>query len=264
MEEHRKLLIFLARAGYGARGVVYLIIGGLAAMTALQEGGATTDSKGAMQVIDRLPGGDIMLGIIAAGLVGYSIWRFFQAVLDADDHGSDPKGLAIRSALFVSAVIHLGLALFAIQLATALGGGGSGKGMSGLTATLMEQPWGRWLVGMIGAAIILAGIANCIKGIKSKYRNYMSFGSDMGHWAHLVCRFGLNARGAVFVIIGFFFIYAAWTFDPDKARGLGGALAALQSQTYGMILLLIIALGLVAFGIYSIFEMFYRRIHPES
>ncbi len=92
----------------------------------------------------------------------------------------------------------------------------------------------------------------------------MTFGEDVGSWAHPVCRFGLTARGFVFVIIGLFFGYAAWTFDPDKARGLSGALGSLENQPYGTILLMVVAVGLFAFGVYSILEMFYRRIFPEQ
>ena len=55
-------------------------------------------------------------------------------------------------------------------------------------------------------------------------------------------------------------LLAAVRFDPQKARGLKGALESLQGQVYGPILLGIVALGLVAFGIYSMVEMRYRRI----
>lgn len=209
-------LVGLARFGYGARGVVYLVIGGLATLAALQ-GGDATDSKGAMQVVESAPGGNFLLGLLAAGLVGYSIWRIFQSVLDPDQHGTDLKGLAIRASLLISSFIHVSLAVFAIRLL--LNAGSSSGKSSALTAELMQQPWGRWAVGAVGLAIILAGVAHGIKGIQARYKKYMSFGEDTNHWAHLICRFGLIARGLVFSLVGFFFIHAAWTFDPQKARG---------------------------------------------
>lgn len=78
-------------------------------------------------------------------------------------------------------------------------------------------------------------------------------------------RFGLLARGAVFCLVGCFFLVAAAQQDPSEARGLSGALDALRQQPYGGLLLGVVALGLVSFGVYSIVEAVYRRIElpPE-
>ncbi len=65
----------LARAGYAAKGVLYLLIGGLAAEVALEAGGATTNSRGAFRVVRDQPFGSALLGILAVGLGGYAIWR---------------------------------------------------------------------------------------------------------------------------------------------------------------------------------------------
>lgn len=262
----KSILTWIARIGYGARGIVYLIIGWLAARGAIQGGGGSnTGSKEAIMKVDNLPGGDALLVVLGAGLAAYSIWRFFQAVLDTDDHGVDFKGLAIRGSLLVSALTHLALAVFAFRMIGAGGGGGGGgKSSSSLSAQLMQEPWGRWAVALIGLCIVGAGIAHAVKGFRKGYQKHMTFGEDVGSWADPVCRFGLTARGVVFVIIGFFFGYAAWTFDPEKARGLSGALASLENQPYGTILLLVVAVGLFAFGVYSILEMFYRRILAEQ
>jgi hypothetical protein len=245
--------------GYAARGVVYLFVGGLAVDAAFGGGGKTTGSKGALVSIIQQPFGRFLLGGVALGLVGYSIWRFIQAIKDVDHHGTDAKGLAIRGGLLISAFTHLGLAVYAATLL--LGGGGSSDGQSSqaLTAQLMAQPLGRWLVGLAGLAVIGAGIAQIVKGWRAGYEKHMDLG-EARQWVGPVCRFGLIARGVVFIMSGFFLVVAAVRFDPQKARGLQGALESLQGQVYGPILLGIVALGLVAFGIYSMVEMKYRRI----
>ena len=92
-------IAWLARSGYAARGVVYLIVGGLAVLAALGGGGQTTDSKGALLTILQQPFGNVLLGLVALGLVGYAIWRLVQALMDTDHHGTDAKGLAIRGGL---------------------------------------------------------------------------------------------------------------------------------------------------------------------
>lgn len=258
----------LARSGYAARGIVYVIIGYFAILAAFGGGGQTTDSKGALRSLLDEPFGQVLLGIIAVGLLGYSLWRLIQGTMDTDGHGTGAKGVAIRGGLLVSAVTHILLAIFAFSLIFGGGGGGGsggggGGGTQDWTAWLMQQPYGRWLVGAVGLAVIGAGIAHIIKGFKAKFEKYLRMDRQKLDTARPICRFGLIARGVVFIITGGFFLIAAWQFDPNEARGLAGVLQTLQEQSYGWALLGLIAIGLVAFGIYSLIEAIWRRIdHP--
>jgi hypothetical protein len=259
-------IAWLARSGYAARGVVYLIVGGLAVLAALG-GGQTTDSKGALLTILQQPFGDVLLGLVALGLVGYAIWRLVQAVMDTDHHGTDAKGLAIRGGLLVSAVTHTLLAFFALSLIFGWGTGGGGGGDGGArdwTAWLLQQPFGRWLVGLVGAAVVGAGIAHMVKGYKAHFEKYLEMDRRTLDKASPICRFGLIARGVVFLIIGGFLLVAAWRFSSGDVVGLQGALQTLQQQPYGWILLGIVALGLFAFGVYSLIEARYRRIDAPA
>jgi uncharacterized membrane protein YidH (DUF202 family) len=245
--------------------VVYLIVGGLAVLAALGQGGQTTDTQGALTTLLTQPFGKILLAIVAVGLIGYALWRVVQALADVDHHGTDPKGLAIRGGVLVSAVTHTLLAVFALSLI--FGWGSSGGGDSGArnwTAWLMQQPFGRWLVGLIGLVIVGAGIAHMIKGYRARFERFLQMDPATLDKVSPVCRFGLIARGVVFVIIGGFLIVAAVEFSSAEARGLQGALETLQQQPYGWILLGIVALGLVAFGVYSLIEAWYRRIDAPA
>jgi hypothetical protein len=125
-KESRTGLRLLARIGYAARGVIYVIVGSFAALAALGRGDETPDSRGALVELLNAPFGKILLGMVAAGLVGYALWRAVQALLDADDHGTDMRGLVIRSGLAVSAVTHAALAVAAVGLIFGWGTGGSG------------------------------------------------------------------------------------------------------------------------------------------
>ena len=255
-------LALLARSGYAARGVVYLVVGGLAVLAALGQGGQTTDTRGALTTILTQPFGKVLLAIVAVGLIGYALWRVVQAIADVDHHGTEPKALAIRGGLLVSAATHTLLAVFALSLIFGWGSsvGGGDSGTRDWTAWLLQQPFGRWLVGVAGLAIIGAGIAHMIKGYRARFEKYLRMDAAMLERVSPVCRFGLIARGVVFVIIGGFLIVAAVEFSSAQARGLQGALQTLQQQPYGWILLGIVALGLVAFGAYSLIEAWYRRI----
>ncbi|MCE8015591.1 DUF1206 domain-containing protein [Halomonas sp. MCCC 1A17488] len=264
--DRREALTLLARWGYAARGVVYLLVGGLAALAALGQGGETTDSRGALERLMTAPWGGVLLGAISVGLVGYAVWRCTQAVKDTDRHGTDAQGLAIRAGLLVSAGTHLLLAFFAASLIFTLGGGSgdSGSGSESLAGWLMQQPYGRWLVGAVGLAIIGAGIAHGIKGWKMKFHRHFDMPSRTQRWAYPVCRFGLVVRGLVFLLIGAFFILAAYEVDPGEAGGLTDVFSTLRSQAFGRWLLAFVALGLFSFGLYSLLEAVYRRVNTPG
>ena len=252
-----------ARAGYAARGVVYLIIGGFATLAALGEGGDTTGSHGAMKKLLTAPFGDALLGAMAIGLFGYALWRCIQSIADTDNHGTDVKGLVIRASLLVSATTHLLLAAFTIDLIFTLGGGsGDSGGSKGIASWLMAQPFGLWLVGAVGLTMIGAGIAHGIKGAKTKFDRHFCMPHLTQHWAYPVCRFGLVVRGLVYVVLGTFFVIAAYTVNPDEAGGMAEVFAAFRKQPFGTPLMGFVAVGLFAFGAYSMLEAFYRRIDP--
>lgn len=252
----------LARLGYAAKGVVYLIAGLLSAQAALGLGGQTTDKQGALHTIAAQPYGKVMLCILALGLVGYVLWRIAQAILDPDDKGADAKGLAQRAFYIVSGLIYAGLAVSAVQLVLGAGTGG-GDETQGWTARLLALPFGHWLVIAAGAGIVGVGLYYLYRAYSSDLRERLKTEqmSDFEEtWAIRLGRFGTAARGVVFGIIGLFLIQAARQFDPSEARGLDGALQALSQQPFGPWLLGVVAFGLAAYGVYMLAMARYRRI----
>ncbi|HLZ63416.1 MAG TPA: DUF1206 domain-containing protein, partial [Ktedonosporobacter sp.] len=71
----------LARFGYATKGVVYLIIGGLAVQLAIGHGGSATDQHGALQTIYDQPFGKFLLAIVALGLLGFALWCFIPLII---------------------------------------------------------------------------------------------------------------------------------------------------------------------------------------
>lgn len=253
----------LARLGYAAKGVVYGIVGLLAAQAAFSAGGRTTDTQGALGAIVTQPFGKVLLSLVAIGLIGYVVWRFVQAIKDPENKGTDAKGLVQRLGYAGNGLIYASLALSAVKLVLGSGSGTNSNSTQDTTAQLLSQPFGQWLLGTIGAFIIGLGFYQFYKAFTAKFRKEMNLSrlSDSEKkWVTFIGRFGLAARGVVFCVIGFFLIQAARHSNASEARGLGEALQALEQQPYVPWVLGIVAVGLVAYGIYMIIQARYRHL----
>ena len=261
--EARRWIVPLARFGFAAQGVVHIIIGSLAALAAFHRGGRTTGSQGALVEILSQPYGQAMLGAIAAGFVGYTFWRLTQAIQDTDHKGSDAKGIVVRLGCALIGMIYGSLAITAGRLIIGIGANDDEESSQEWTATLLAQPFGQWIVGAIGVGIIAFALHQCYLAYTAKFleqldRSAMSRRFDT--WVRRVGRLGLSARGIVFMIIGVYLIVAALTANPNQARGLSGALRALEQQPFGPWTLGVVALGLMAYGLYMLLLARYRRI----
>ena len=260
MSGNRNRLELLARLGYAARGVVSLIVGGLALLAALGRGGWTTDSKGALQTLMQQPLGEILLGIVAVGLFGFALWRLFQSLLDADGLGTAPKALARRAGQAVSAVVYFGLGVFATRLLLAAGRTDGGEqDARDWTAWLLGQPFGQWVVAAAGLALIGAAIGIAYRAWTASFRQHLACG-DAARWVVPLGRIGFAARAVVLLTAGAFLVIAAYRSDPSAARGLSGVLLALQEQPFGQALFAMVALGLAAFGLFGLVQARFRRI----
>lgn len=248
----------LARMGYAARALVYLVVGSLAVLTAVGLGGETTDSKGAVREIAQQPFGKILLILLVLGLLGYVVWRTTQALTDSDDHGTSAKGLGVRAGLLISAVTHAALALFTAKLIWSGDNGGGGQ------PTWLSSDPGLWLLAAIGAGMAVAGVAHMVKGWKVGYQKFMRLPPSQVGWMQPLCRFGLVARGAVLILIGAILARSAIVAQSSDVKGIADALNALRDSAYGAWLLGVVAAGLVAFGCYSLLEAIYRRIDDND
>jgi hypothetical protein len=254
----------LGRFGYAAKGIVYLILGGLALQAALGQGGQVTDQKGALTSIAEYPYGKILLASLFVGLLGYALWRVARAVFDTEDQGTEPKGLALRGLDVGVAVIYVGLAISALKIAMGTSSGsGSTQQTQDWTAWLMGQPFGIWLVGLIGAAVVANGIAQFIRAFGDKLTEKLrrdEMTASQVEWVTRIGRAGYSARGVAFVTIGGLLIAAALHHNPGEAQGLDGALATLAAQPFGPYLLILVTAGLAAYGLFALIEARYRRM----
>jgi hypothetical protein len=255
----------LARLGYAGKGVLYFTIGLLALLSAAHRpGGSTTDQRGAMQSIDQLPFGSFLLILLAVGLAGYAMWQVIRALLDPERQGTTPHGLIKRAGYLLSAFSYLALAIAATVRAPARS---SGTQTRDWTAQLLHVPGGRLLVGLVGLAVLAVAANEVRLAVTSSFMQDIDLteaGRERRQTVERVGQVGITARAIVFALIGWFFLQAAWKSAPDKAGGLKDALTTLASQPFGQVLLALVALGLMAFGLYCGVLAVYRRIHIVS
>ncbi|MBE9215483.1 DUF1206 domain-containing protein [Plectonema cf. radiosum LEGE 06105] len=256
----------LARFGYASKGAVYIIVGLLALQAAFGRGGETTDTQGALQAIVRQPFGQILLALVAIGLIGYVIWRFVEAINDPENKGNDFKGIAIRLTYAANGLAYAGLAWTAVKIIMGSSSSGNSDSKEDWTARLLNQPFGQWLVGTIGACVIALAFYYLYKAFRAKFQRKLYL-SDLSNterqWVIGICRFGLAARSIVFFLIGWFVIEAAYMAQASQVGGLGEVLETLAAQPYGLWLLAIVALGLIAYGVYMLVQARYRRLDPN-
>ncbi|WP_017380318.1 DUF1206 domain-containing protein [Paenisporosarcina sp. TG-14] len=255
MREAKPWVRRFGRFGSMSKGIVYGMIGVLAALAAVGPGGETTGTGGALQSIAEMPFGEVVLWVIGIGLIGSILWDFIKALKDPENEGKDTKGIIKRTGFFISAIIYANLAFGAIKLASHTGKAGGDNTEKILSGKLMEQPYGVWLIGLLGVIIIGYGLTEFFNGAKEKFMRKFNT-TDMNAAERKVARIsgkvGLMARGLVLSMVGFFFIQTAYSHNPEQSEGLGGALSELANQPYGQFLLIIVSLGFILFGIYQI------------
>lgn len=251
----------IARIGLLAIAAVYLLTGVLAVRLALGIESVTPDKQVALQEILQAPFGRGLLGIMAIGLLGYALWRLIEALLDVNGKGTDIEGLAARAGYTVSAVVYSTLSVQAARLAMGSAQGG-GNTEQTWTARLLAQPFGVWLVILLGLVVIGFGIAQIVYGWKKDFRENLALqkmSATEQRWATRAGQIGYIARGVVLGLVGAFFIQAALSFDPSQARGFGGALAELAGGRSSY-LLFVVALGLAIYGLYALVLAKYHRV----
>jgi hypothetical protein len=256
-------MVWLARAGLTARGVNYLLIGGLAVAVGLGSSGKEADRVGALRYVASKPGGAAGLWLLAVGFAALTVWRLAEAAYGQ----SGPDGHKARKRLgsLASAVLYGFICGSIVTLLLGVSQTSGNSQSKDVTAQLMAHTGGRWLVLAIGVGVVVAGIVIIVGAVRKTFARQLRL-TEMSpgtrHVVETLGRVGGTARGIVFGVVGVFLIVAAATFDAKKAQGLDGALRKIAATPLGPWLLVAVALGLVTFGVYSCCEARWRKVRP--
>ena len=258
------VLVMLGRAGYAAKGIVYVVIGALAARAAIGAvGGATTDSRGALNVIHDGPMGTLALVAIGVGLLGYMAWRLVAAVTDAEGKGDEPTKLAVRAAQAARGLAYGALGVQALRQIGGENAGAQGQATRDWTARLLDMPFGRALVVGVGLGVLGYAAYQVYRAFSDKATKHLDLyeaGHTQARWIVRLGRFGIAARAVVFAMIGVFLVRAGMRADSGEAGGIAQSLQALGAADYGRLVLGAVAFGLIAYGIYQLATARYRSM----
>jgi hypothetical protein len=253
-----------ARLGFASKALLYGVVAILALLVAANAGGRTTDARGAIGTLARMPWGAALVALLAAGLVGHASWFALEAVANPNRDARGAWGVVKRVAKAFGALAYLGLAWSAIQLATGDGSGGSGTAAArSWTARALDLPGGSALVFLGGAVAVGVGVRQVAAGwgkLRKPELRLGAMGPRLRRWAPRIGLAGLASQGLVFAISGGFFVQAALRHSAREVRGFDGALAWLARQPYGMALLAAAALGLLAYGAWAAIEARYKPL----
>ncbi len=259
--------VALARFSYVAKGVVYLIMGLIAGHVAIGAGGSVADTKGALVAIYAQPFGKLLLIAMGVGLAAYALWCVVRAVLNVEHVQDDAKGIAQRLGYGAVCFTYVGLALAAFGLASHGNGGKStDQQTQDWTARFLALPFGTPLVVLGGIVVLVVAAALGYVAFRAEFKSSLKrwqMPQSVENAVIWLGQIGLAAIGVVLAIVGVFLIIAAVQHDPSKAKGLGGALLELTRMPFGPLVLGIVALGLLAYGAFSVAEAKYRRIGPR-
>ena len=255
------------RAGYLARGFIYLSIGIMAVAAALELTPKAQGSRGVLEAWAHWPFGVLLLWLAGLGLYAFAGWRLLQSVFDADRQGDSLWAMASRLGQAVSGVVYggLGVSVFGlIDTLEDLTEADEQEQTRQAVATILGLPGGELLIAAAGLFILGAGLGNIVQVFGRDFCKPLACDAAIARWAPWVGRAGYLGRGIAFLPVGALMLMAGLKTRSRDATGVGGALQMMEGQPYGEVLMITVALGLIAFGVFAFIEARYRRIAVDE
>lgn len=257
-----RLVYFLARWGCFSIGVVYLLIGvvSLLSLLGLKDGGADEDSI--LDSLRALPLGELLIWLLIGGLIGYSVWRVFEAITDPYEFGKEPKGLAIRAGVALSAIAYAMMVYAALQAYMEDGSGADNEvEQQLLVAKVLGWQAGRWLIGAVGLITAITALVQFKFVIAGDHNPRLSVSHlsiafrktiDVLAWA------GYFARGIILLVLSYFFFMAAFKDSPWEIGNTDTAFDFIGKGIIGHSLFVLVGLGTIAYGLFMfVFGVYY-------
>ena len=262
-EDIRPWVITAARIGYATKGIFYTILGALAMNTAFRQSSPSISIHTILIDVLTQPYGQVLLGLMIIGLIGYISWRLIQAFLDPERKGKDVSGLVTRAGAFFSGVGYTAIAYAGIKLLLGKNNQQATVGVQSVIDFVFKQPLGRWLVLIVGIVFAGVGFFQFYRTLTAKFREHFDQSDASAQTENLLIwmgRIGFAARAVLYVLISASMIYAVWIVNPNVAGGFGRAIQILDQWHQVSVVLGLVAVGLIIYGLYALILARYREI----
>jgi hypothetical protein len=250
----------LGRIGLVGYGLVHLVVAWLALHVAFGVPDAPPDAVGAVGTIARTPGGVFALLVAVIGLLAFALWQLTAAAIGFRwVHGNER--LRKRVGAVMKSIAVSALAGIVIDYLTGVGSARA-TSVQQLAGRVLELPAGRALLGL--AAVVLVGIAAAMTytGVRRTFMGDLDvrrLAPRVRNAIEVVGAAGHLARALALGVVGGLAGAAALFADPGWAGGLDTALRALGSTVVGSWLLVVVAAGFAAFGLFCVADAATRR-----
>lgn len=254
---------YAARVGYGARGFVYVSLGVITLLAALDIGGRAVGTHGAVVWLAGQPFGRVWLVALGLGLWAFVAWRVLQAIFDADREGRKPRALLLRAGQAVSGLFYAILAMGVFELLDEVQPNMAAEDVAEnqrKAAMLLDLPFGDALLIVVGLVVTAVGVGNIVKGVRSDFGETLACSRRLCRALTLIARAGYIARGVAYLPLALLVVLAGWHARASEVGSFGSSLDALEAQPGGSLMLGATAIGLVAFGTFAFVEARFRRI----
>jgi len=262
-----KILEVLARFGYGARGFVYLSVGLVTLLAALDLVGSSVGTSGAIGAVAEQPLGRVWLVMLGVGLWAFVLWRVLQSVFDADREGMSKKALMLRAGQAASGVFYGVMASTVFEVLDEIALDPSADDIAEnqeKAAMLLDLPFGDWMLIAVGLIVAAVGVGNILKGFGADFGEDLACSLNMKKRCIPFARAGYVARGLTYLPLALFVTLAGVRASAEDVTSFGASLDALEAQPGGSLMLGLAAVGLMAFGLFALIEARFRRIRAPD
>ena len=243
------LLDHAVRVGLVAYGVVHLLIAWVAVQLAFGDDTGQASGQGALSQLASTPVGGPLLVVVACGFFALVAWQLTEAAAGHRNRRGTGRALH-RIGSLGKAVLYGALGVSALRVAL---GAGSTSGTDSTTAKIMALPAGPFLVGLVGLGVLTVAGVLIYRGLTEGFTEHLRFEGHTGRTGRafvVLGEVGHVSKGAVLLVVGGLFGYAALTHDPEKSGGLDQALHQVLQQPYGAPVLTAMGLGIACYGLY--------------
>ena len=243
----------VARIGFAMRAVLYILLGSLALDDAASHG-----TESAFDALRRVPGGREAAVGGAIGLLCFASFQIADGVFNLDDRDSRMKGWASRIGRVGTGLAYGLIAIVGGKLAIVGGNAGSGHAGARASSIAMHGSGGGMLGATVGLGFMIGAIDQFVKAITASFRRQLQ--SETPRFAIVLGRIGFAGHAVIIAVLAYLIVRAGLT---ERAQPLGIGPAIDELRRLGWIYQ-IVALSLIGFGIFSLFQSWYRRIDDRS